>query len=132
MHPLRKKRLTIILVIFFGISAATGLALYALRQNINLYYTPTQVVSGEVHPGILFRMGGIVAKNSVHRGKDLTMIFTLTDTNNSVTVKYNGILPDLFREGQGIVAQGRLNKDQIFIADQVLAKHSADYKPREK
>ena len=132
MNPIRKKRLTIVIIILCGVSIATALALYALRQNINLYYTPSQVNAGAAVTGQLFRMGGIVEKGTVHHGQGLEISFMLTDTYHAVKVEYNGILPDLFREGQGIVTQGKLNKDHVFVADQVLAKHGADYRPEYK
>lgn len=132
MNSVRKQRLTIIIFLMIGISIAIGLALYALRQNINLYYTPTQVSQGKVPVGRTFRLGGLVEKNSVHfSDKKLDVSFVLTDTAKKVTVDYHGILPDLFREGQGIVTQGRLDASGKFIADQVLAKHDATYMPNE-
>lgn len=130
MHPTRKKRLIIVVFILCGAAIAAGLALYALKQNINLYYTPSQVFAGQVPKGHEFRIGGIVKKGSVtHAKKGLEMSFMLTDTVHQVKVKYAGVLPDLFRVGQGIVAQGKLNSQGVLIADQVLAKHGADYMP---
>lgn len=130
MHPVRKKRLTIIIFILFGVSMATALALYALNQNINLYYTPSQVVEGQAPQGQVFRIGGIVENGSVHHAKkNLEVSFVLTDTAKSVKIDYSGVLPDLFREGQGIVVQGKLNSHGVLIADQVLAKHGAEYMP---
>ncbi len=130
MHPSRKKRLYIIIFILAGVSLATALALYALKQNINLYYTPSQVVAGKVPQGHTFRIGGIVEKGSVHHAKKgLEMSFRLTDTVHDIKVEYKGVLPDLFRVGQGIVAQGKLNTKGVLIADQILAKHGADYMP---
>jgi len=126
----RKKRLYFILSLLLGLSLAVGFALFALRQNINLYYTPKDVVQHEEAQGRLFRLGGMVVKGSVHRvPNSLKVSFVLTDYHARVTVLYDGVLPSLFREGQGIVAQGRLNKKGEFVADQVLAKHNADYHP---
>lgn len=130
MHPIRKKRLIMVFIIVCGTAVATALALSALKQNINLYYTPSQVVAGLVPKQQIFRMGGIVEKGSVHHGKGLAVSFVLSDTAHSVKVVYKGILPDLFREGQGIITQGKLNRQNIFIAAQVLAKHGADYMPK--
>lgn len=130
MHPIRKKRLILIVFIFFAVSFAAALALYALNQNINLYYTPSQVATGKAPIGQIFRIGGIVEKGTVHQAKTgLEMSFEITDTAKHVKVEYRGVLPDLFREGQGIVVQGKLNAKGILIADQVLAKHGAEYMP---
>jgi len=131
MHPVRKKRLILILFILSGASIAAALALYALKQNINLYYTPSQVATGKAPVNRLFRMGGFVKKGSVrHDKKGLEIKFNLTDTAHDVEVDYTGVLPDLFREGQGIIVKGRLNQEGILIADQVLAKHGANYTPK--
>lgn len=130
MHPIRKKRLILIAFIFCGVSFAAALALYALNQNINLYYTPSQVANGKAPIGQIFRIGGIVEKGTVHQAKTgLEMSFEITDTAKHVKVEYSGVLPDLFREGQGIVVQGKLNSKGVLIADQVLAKHGAEYMP---
>jgi len=132
MNKKRKYRLYAIFSIMLGLSLTAGLTMYALRQNISLFYTPTQVVKGEVVKGKVFRVGGLVIKGSLsHIGNGLKVRFTLTDTKHQVTVNYQGILPDLFREGQGIVASGQLNKKGIFIANQVLAKHDENYMPPE-
>ncbi len=130
MHPVRRRRLKYILLIVLGAGIALSLALYALSQNINLYYTPSQVAAGEVPKHQLFRIGGIVKKGSIHyAAKGLTVSFVLTDHAHDVPVLYHGVLPDLFREGQGIVSQGRLDAQHQFVADQVLAKHGAKYMP---
>lgn len=125
----RKKRLLAIIAIVIGVSAASGLLLYALKQNINLYLTPTQVASGDAPRKSTFRMGGMVVKGSVHRGVGLDIHFVLTDFKTRVKVVYDGVLPALFKEGQGIVAQGKLNAQGVFVAEQVLAKHDEKYKP---
>ncbi len=130
MNKIRKRRLYWVLGIIAGVAIAVGLGLYALRYNINLYLTPTQVEQGQVPHDQVFRMGGIVEKGSFHRDAGtLKSRFVLTDYKDKVPVKYKGILPTLFREGQGLVVQGKLNKQGVFIADQVLAKHDATYKP---
>lgn len=130
MRTQRKRRLYFILLLLIGISAAVGFALFALRQNINLYYTPSQLL--EQHSHRVARLGGLVVKGSVqHQKNSLQVSFVLTDFHCKVRVKYDGMLPSLFREGRGIVAQGHLNAKGIFIADQVLAKHDANYHPPE-
>lgn len=132
MNPKRRNRLLIIALVVVGVGTAVALALVALNENINLFYSPTQVVRGEVPQGHTFRVGGLVADGSVRReGQGLMVSFDVTDGPHRVTVDYTGILPDLFREGQGIVAQGRLNPDGRFTADQVLAKHDENYMPPE-
>ncbi len=132
MNPVRKKRLIIILAILFGFGATLGLGLYALQQNINLFYTPTQIVAGEAPTDARIRAGGLVREGSVQREDDsLTVSFVVTDGDADVTIRYRGILPDLFREGQGIVALGRLDENNVLISDEVLAKHDENYMPPE-
>ena len=132
MNPLRKKRLLIILAILVGVGAAVGLALSALQQNINLFYTPTQIANGEAPQDTRIRAGGMVEAGSLKRsGDSLDVRFVVTDFNKSVTITYRGILPDLFREGQGIVALGKLNAEGVVVADEVLAKHDEKYMPPE-
>ncbi|MBN6711389.1 cytochrome c biogenesis protein CcmE [Canicola haemoglobinophilus] len=139
MNPRRKSRLSIVLFILLGISVASALVLYALRQNIDLFYTPTEVVYGkndESHAkpsvGQRIRIGGMVVEGSVERDpKSLKVKFDLNDIGPSVTVIYEGILPDLFREGQGIVAQGILVEPTVLNATEVLAKHDENYVPPE-
>lgn len=132
MHPIRKKRLTIVLFLVAGIALAVGLTTYALRQNINLFYDPSQISAGEAPVDVRIRAGGMVEEGSVVRDPDsLKVQFRVTDFNASVPVEYVGILPDLFAEGQGVVAMGRLNGQGRFVADQVLAKHDENYMPPE-
>ena len=132
MNPVRKKRLYIILAILAGVGVAVALALSALQQNINLFYTPTQIANGEAPQDTRIRAGGMVEKGSVQRsGNSLDVQFVVTDFAKSVTIRYHGILPDLFREGQGIVALGKLNGDGVLVADEVLAKHDDNYMPPE-
>lgn len=132
MKPLRKKRLLIILAILAGIAMAVGLALSALQQNINLFYTPTQIANGEAPQDTRIRAGGMVEKGSLKRsGDSLDVEFVVTDFVKNVTIRYRGILPDLFREGQGIVALGKLGIDGVLVADEVLAKHDEKYMPPE-
>ena len=132
MNSVRKQRLITVFIISIVLATAIALILYALRQNINLFYTPTQVVDGLAPNNHSFRLGGMVEKGSIKRRLNgLDVEFKITDFKHSVTVIYHGILPDLFRENQGIVAQGRLNGDKLFKADEVLAKHDANYMPPE-
>lgn len=132
MHPIRKKRLTIVLFLVAGVSLAVGLATYALRQNINLFYDPSQIAEGEAPVDVRIRAGGMVKEGSVVRDPEsLKVEFQVTDFSASVPMQYTGILPDLFAEGQGVVAMGRLNEQGMFVADQVLAKHDENYMPPE-
>jgi cytochrome c-type biogenesis protein CcmE len=132
VNPLRKKRLLIILAILAGVGIAVSLALSALKENINLFYTPTQIAGGEAPRETRIRAGGMVVQGSLQRSPDsLDVTFAVTDFNKSVPITYRGILPDLFREGQGIVALGKLNADGVVVADEVLAKHDEKYMPPE-
>jgi cytochrome c-type biogenesis protein CcmE len=132
MHPIRKKRLTIVLFLVAGVSVAVALATYALRQNINLFYDPSQIAAGEAPADVRIRAGGMVEEESVVRDPEsLRVEFRVTDFTSSVLVEYTGILPDLFAEGQGVVAMGRLDGNGRFVADQVLAKHDENYMPPE-
>ncbi|KTC60298.1 MULTISPECIES: cytochrome c maturation protein CcmE [Pseudomonas syringae group] len=132
MNPLRKKRLLIIATLLVGVGLAVSLALSALKENINLFYTPSQIANGEAPLGTRIRAGGMVEKGSLQRSADsLDVRFVVTDFNKSVTITYRGILPDLFREGQGIVALGKLNAQGVVVADEVLAKHDEKYMPPE-
>ena len=128
----RRKRLWVVLGILAGVSASVALAVVAGRQNISFYYVPTQVALGKAPHDKDFRIGGLVMKGSVRRKPgDLTVHFVLTDYAHQVPVVYTGVLPDLFREGQGIIAHGQLGPNGVFVADQVLAKHDSKYVPPE-
>jgi cytochrome c-type biogenesis protein CcmE len=132
MTPARKKRLGLILLMIAGVATGVGFALKAMNENIMFFFTPSEVVTGKAPADRLFRMGGMVVEGSVHRpGEGLTVHFDLTDNDKVVTVQFAGILPDLFREGQGIIANGRLNESGEFVADEVLAKHDENYMPPE-
>lgn len=132
MHPKRKKLLMIVVFIIVGMGAATTLALKAFQENLMYFYSPSQVSNGEAPTTRSFRIGGLVTMGSVKRNpENLKVSFDLTDTMKTVTVEYEGILPDLFREGQGIVANGSLGANGIFIAAEVLAKHDENYMPTE-
>ncbi|MCH9756721.1 MAG: cytochrome c maturation protein CcmE [Gammaproteobacteria bacterium] len=131
MHPVRRKKLIKLLIPVCLLALVVALVMYALRQNISLFYTPTEVVSGEVPKALNIRMGGRVVVGSVIRGKDLNIQFELTDMNQKIGVDYQGILPDLFREGQGLVVEGTLLDNGQFHAHRVLAKHDENYMPPE-
>lgn len=132
MNAKRKKLLIIVVFIVIGMGTATTLALKAFQENLMYFYSPSQVKNGEAPTTRSFRIGGLVTTGSVKRNpEDLKVSFVLTDTISSVTVMYEGILPDLFREGQGIVANGSLAADGVFIAAEVLAKHDENYMPTE-
>lgn len=131
MKP-RQKRFVFIAVGIAGVSLAVGLVLYSLRGNVNLYFTPTQVFNNEVPQGRSFRIGGLVEEGSIKRDKDgLTTNFVITDTHKKIPVTYKGILPDLFKEGKGVVAQGKVGADGVMHAEEVLAKHDENYMPPE-
>ena len=131
MKP-RHRRLAIIVVSVVGFTAAALFILNAFRSNLVYFYSPTEVLEGKAPTGELFRLGGMVEKASVKKSSDgLTVDFVITDTNKSLPVHYRGILPDLFREGQGVVVQGKLGADKRFTAREVLAKHDENYMPPE-
>ena len=128
----RSRRKVLILAVVFGVSISTVLGLTAFEENLLYFYSPTQVRSGEAPQAHSFRVGGLVVDGSVKRETDsLTMQFDVTDNAESMTVEYTGILPDLFREGQGIVAMGSFNSGGRFVASEVLAKHDENYMPPE-
>lgn len=128
MKPHRRKRLAIILFIASGLAVAVSLTLFALRQNINFFYTPSQVAMGEAPAGQNIRVGGMVKAGSVQkRDNSMAVSFLATDYANDLSVHYEGILPDLFREGQGITVEGRVGADGVFVASRVLAKHDENY-----
>ena len=132
MHPHRKQRLIWVSLIVVLSSAAIGLVAFALRDNINLFYPPSDVVAGRAPVDRNIRLGGMVVEGSIERSDtSLTTEFWVTDYEASVAVRYTGILPDLFDEGQGVVAEGRLDETGVLIASQVLAKHDENYMPPE-
>ncbi|WP_300410456.1 cytochrome c maturation protein CcmE [uncultured Alcanivorax sp.] len=132
MNAARKQRLILVVSILVGLAIACGLMFYALRQNINLFFTPQQVMAGEAPLETQMRVGGLVEEGSVVRDQEtLDVQFVLTDGKGRFTVHYQGILPDLFREGQGIVANGTLISRNRFEAEEVLAKHDETYMPPE-
>ncbi len=132
MTPRRKQRLILVCLMLGGVGTAVALGLSAFRDNIMLFHSPTDIAAGGVESGRRFRVGGMVVDGSVIRGaEDLNVRFALSDTAQSVPVVYRGILPDLFREGQGIVAMGALDDQGVFVATEVLAKHDENYMPPE-
>ena len=131
MKP-RHRRLLFIAAGLGAIAIATALVLNAFRSNLVFFFSPSQIAAGEAPKDRAFRVGGLVEAGSVRRqGDGITVQFVVTDTARSVPVVYKGILPDLFREGKGVVAEGRLGTDGVFRAEQVLAKHDENYMPPE-
>jgi cytochrome c-type biogenesis protein CcmE len=129
MHSARKQKLMIVGSILLGSAVAVGLVLYAFNQGINVFFTPTEIADGKVPAGQNIRIGGMVKQGSlISEGLEGTRIeFIATDTNADVLVAYTGVLPDLFREGQGVVAEGVMDADGVFQARQILAKHDENY-----
>jgi cytochrome c-type biogenesis protein CcmE len=128
----RHKRIAFIVAGLAGLAVAAGLVLSAFQNNLVFFFSPSQVVAKEAPINKTFRVGGLVENGTLKRDNDgLTVRFTVTDTAKSIPVVYKGILPDLFKEGKGCVAQGRIGADGVFYADQVLAKHDENYMPPE-
>ncbi len=131
MNAARKRRLTFVVIVGIAAVIAAFLIIKALQQNMNLYFTPTQIAAGAADHRLRIRVGGIVQKGTVIRGPGLAVTFIITDYTHQLKVYYTGILPDLFKEGQGIVALGTLNAKHEFMAQEVLAKHDENYMPPE-
>ncbi len=130
MNPKRKSRLILVLLILAGTGLAVALGTMALKENIQYYLSPSEVKAGKAPDGHSFRLAGLVSDGSVKREENgLTIHFDVTDNVETIPVTFTGILPDLFREGQGIVATGKLSDDYRFIAEDVLAKHDENYMP---
>ena len=128
----RHQRLVAIGLVLAGVGVGAAFLLRAMNENILYYYSPSQVMAGEAPDARRFRVGGLVVPGSIKREDgQMEVAFTLTDNAELVTVSYSGILPDLFREGQGIIAHGSLTPDGVFVADEVLAKHDENYMPPE-
>jgi len=128
----RSKRKLLVVMVVFGVAVATVLSLTALQENLQYFYSPTEVKAGEAPDNRKFRIGGLVVAGTVERATEgLLVSFDLTDNAKIVSVEYSGILPDLFREGQGIIALGEMNSKGAFVADEVLAKHDENYMPPE-
>ena len=132
MHPLRKQRIYAIVTVLLGAIVALVLVMSALSKNMNLFYSPSELVNSNVASGSIVRAGGMVASGSIQKSIDsLEVIFLITDFQNSLSVTYNGILPDLFSEDAGVVVKGFLKEDGTFLAEEVLAKHDENYMPPE-
>jgi len=130
MTPRRRQRLIFVVVVLAGVGIATVLAVRAIGENMLYFFSPSQVLAGEAPGGQTIRIGGLVVDGSfVREANGLTVKFDVTDTAHSMPVDYTGILPDLFREGQGIVAMGKIGSDGVFHASEVLAKHDEKYMP---
>lgn len=128
----RKHRRSVFIVGGVGVlSLAVFLVMFALKDTIVFFHTPRDVVEKQIAPGKRIRLGGLVEQGSVKRGAGLTVEFAITDTTRAIPVRYTGVLPDLFREGQGVVAEGRLDTAGVFTADTILAKHDENYMPME-
>lgn len=131
MHPVRRRKMMVIVISILVAGLVVGLVLYALRQNISLFYTPTEVATGVAPLNHPIRLGGLVVEGSIQRSDDLRVRFQITDNHETIAVVYQGILPDLFREGKGVVVQGMWRGNQAFQASSVLAKHDENYMPPE-
>ena len=130
MKP-RHKRLVIISAGIAVLAVAAVLVINALGNNLSYFFSPTEIAENKAPKDHVFRLGGLVEPGSLLRGEELTVRFTVTDNLNRIPVAYTGILPDLFMEGQGVIAQGRMGENGVFIADEVLAKHDENYMPPE-
>jgi cytochrome c-type biogenesis protein CcmE len=127
----KSRRLVLIAAALSVLGVAIGVGLFALRDNIVFFYTPGEIAAKDVKPGVRLRLGGLVKDGSVEKGDSRFVAFTVMDAQSEIRVRFNGVLPDLFREGQGVVAEGVLEAGQNFRADSVLAKHDETYMPRE-
>ncbi len=131
MTPRKRRRIAFIAALLLAVGGGAALVLTALKDNVLYFYSPTDVAVKQVRPGVAFRIGGLVEKGSVKRGPGVDVRFAVTDGESTVPVAYHGVLPDLFREGQGVVALGALNASGVFDASEVLAKHDEKYMPPE-
>lgn len=131
MHPIRRQRLMLVLSVLTVLGIVVALVLYALRQNINVFYSPTEVQQGKAPHERMIRLGGMVLVDSIKRGETLGVEFKVTDFKASIPVQYHGVLPDLFKEGKGVVVEGEWSAEGIFKATTVLAKHDENYMPPE-
>ena len=127
----KQKRLSVILAGLLFLGSACGLTFYALGEKASYFYMPADLAAASVPPGQRVRLGGLVEKGTIVRGQGAAVLFSVTDTQQSVKVIYTGILPDLFREAQGVIAEGAFGPDGVFVADSVLAKHDERYMPKE-
>ena len=132
MNPIRKQRLYALIAILIGSLLATWLVVSALSENMNLFYSPTEIKEANINQDTLIRAGGMVKKGSIYKSKDsLNVSFTVTDYQNELIINYEGILPDLFAENAGVVVRGNLTPEGTFRAIEVLAKHDENYMPPE-
>ena len=132
MHPLRKQRLYVVLSVLFGTAMAAFLIFKGLSENINLFYSPSDLKKEKINVDNQIRVGGMVKKDSINKeSNSLRITFVITDFEEDLLITYEGILPDLFSEEAGIVAKGKINEQGIFIANEVLAKHDENYMPPE-
>ena len=129
MNLKHKQKILLLILFMFGIAAVSVLILYALRQNINLFYAPQELLTANISDCVKVRVGGMVLKDSLQTDPQMHTQFVITDFKSEVIVQYTGVLPDLFREGQGVVAQGYLDSRKVFQAEQILAKHDENYMP---
>jgi cytochrome c-type biogenesis protein CcmE len=125
----RQQRMLGVAALALGLAVAAGLTLTAFRKNLMNFYTPSDLIAAATPAGAKLRLGGLVERGSLKHGDGLKVEFSLADCVNRVQVRYEGLLPDLFREGQGIVANGHMAEDHVFVADEVLAKHDENYMP---
>lgn len=131
MNKIQKRRLTYLLFFLAGLAIAASLIFYALRQNLNVFVTPSQIVERSIDKNYQLRLGGMVKKDSIKRdANSLQVEFVVTDFKNEITVHYTGVLPDLFHEEKGMIAEGKLNDNGVFIASLILAKHDENYMPK--
>jgi cytochrome c-type biogenesis protein CcmE len=131
MNPRKKRRLAFAIALLLAGAGGAALTIYALSDNVLYFYSPSDVMAKHVGPGVSFRIGGLVADHSVKHGTGTAISFVVTDGKHQVPVRFDGVLPALFREGQGVVASGALNGNGVFDATQVLAKHDEKYMPPE-
>ena len=132
MNIRHKQKLLTLIIVFIVIAGAVGLVLYALKQNINLFYSPSQINNNLAPLHHRIRLGGLVEKGSLRKDTEsLKVTFSITDNKSRIPVEYTGVLPDLFREGQSVVVEGKLDAQHHFAAEQVLAKHDEQYMPKE-
>ena len=132
MNPLRKQRLYALIAVLIGSLLATWLVVSALSENMNLFYSPSEILGVDIDENVLIRAGGMVKQGSIEKSKDsLNVRFTVTDYQNDLIINYEGILPDLFDENAGVVVRGNLKTDGTFKAIEVLAKHDENYMPPE-
>ncbi|OGT38356.1 MAG: cytochrome c biogenesis protein CcmE [Gammaproteobacteria bacterium RIFCSPHIGHO2_12_FULL_38_14] len=130
MNRIHKYRILYVSLFALGLALSATLIFYALKQNINVFITPSEIIKTHFSPDYHFRLGGMVKKNSILHEKGLGIRFTVTDLKQEITVRYTGVLPDLFREGKGMIAFGTLSKQGEFMATQILAKHDENYMPK--